>query len=197
MELSRVMPGAERSLRETLRWATAGSHARLDALFEEIVDPSRKPVYDAFVRMNHACHRQIEPILASSPLAHRGLAPASRLGALERDMTQMALEPLTLPDFSVPAPNLHEAAGIAYVLEGSRLGATFIERRLREAAGRGEGDRPRHYLAESAHAAEFRTFMDRLARLEWDPTSLDAAAHAANATFDRFTLAARLAGVGA
>ncbi len=197
MEVLKVTPGARRSLRETLRWSTRDSHAALDALFVRVVDPRETALYDAFVRMNHACHAQIEPILEASPLAAVvALDPASsRLAALRRDMDRLALAPLELPPFALQAPSLAQAAGVVYVIEGSRLGATVISRRLEAAARAGEGERSRDYLTDSAEPKAFAVLMDGLAALDWTEDDLNDAAQAAAATFDQFALAARLAGV--
>lgn len=199
MEVLKVTPGARRSFRETLRWSTRDRHAALDALFVHVVDPAQTALYDAFVRMNHACHAQIDPILQASPLASIvSFAPAlTRLDALERDMRRLSLTPLALPPFALAEPDLNQAAGIAYVLEGSRLGATFIARRLEAAAKAGEGERSREFLTDSAAPKAFATLLDGLSTLDWTDQGLVRASDAAAATFDQFALAARLAGAQA
>lgn len=194
MELVKVTAGTQRSLRETLRWATRDAHARLDASFEGVTDPERTALYDVFVRMNHACHAVLEPLLDASPLTAIVPRNANRLRSLRADMEALGLRPLDLPAFAPARLTLHEACGVAYVLEGSRLGATLILRRMDEAAAAGRGDRSRQYLADSAHAGEFKALMDTLSALDWDADTLNDAARAATATFDYFSSAARLAG---
>lgn len=185
------------SLRDALRAATARSHARLDALFEAVADPARSDLYERFIVMNHACHEAIEPILAESPL--NAALPQwqgwSRLPALRLDMSEMGLSPLALPAFAQARPDLPQAVGIAYVLEGSRLGARIIHRQLQNSLSARPGRAITcHYLRADAGEKHFRSFIDTVSALNWNDRSLDRAGEAAAATFDYFLDAARRGG---
>ncbi|MCF3932560.1 biliverdin-producing heme oxygenase [Acuticoccus sp. M5D2P5] len=134
--------------RRHLREATASSHAQLDRRFEAVADPSETEIYRAFVRMNHVCHTVLEPWLAKA--VPPAILPLRRplddeLGA---DMEALGLTPLPtepiVSDVGRAWP-MHEAvaeaAGVVYVLDGSRLGARMILKEwARRGASRSTGD---------------------------------------------------------
>lgn len=188
---------APRTLRDALRAATSQSHARLDALFEAVTDPARSELYERFIVMNHAGHEASEPVLVDSPLLQ--VLPEwptwSRLPALRLDMAEMRLPPLALPAFAPARPDLPQAVGIAYVLEGSRLGAAVIHRQLQKSLSSRRGPALAcHYLRDGAGGRHFRSFIDTVSALDWNERSLNRAGEAAVATFDYFHDAARRSG---
>lgn len=144
------------SLRQHLSAATGGVHRALDARYAGLVDPANRRLYHAFLVMTHASHTVLEAWLAPHlPDAVAALRPVLTQ-ALEADIAALGLhprsplgtrDPQSGPPFAEPMPfsldgafplngkgGLPEAAGVVYVLDGSRLGARMIltQRRRRE-----------------------------------------------------------------
>ena len=122
-----VDPGA---LRRMLRSATVEVHAALDERFAGLGWDSAF-AYHAFVRMNDACHRVLEPWLDPHLDPHEHGLRRQFSEPLMRDMDAMRLAQLPAPalPFETTA-DVAEAAGVVYVLDGSRLGARVIARQL-------------------------------------------------------------------
>jgi len=119
-------------LRFKLREATSEAHAALDVHFADLTGTS-PGLYHAFVRMNHACHKALEKWLAPVlPQAAHALRP-KLVDHLAADMAEMKLGPLGEPDIAIARRGVPEAAGVIYVLDGSRLGARAISRSLKAA----------------------------------------------------------------
>ncbi|MBB4002799.1 biliverdin-producing heme oxygenase [Aurantimonas endophytica] len=118
-------------LRALLRHATETPHQRLDSHFARMTEAPDASDYHRFIRMSHACHMAIEPVLAQmaqrldDPLLARR---QSLLPMLSQDMRAMGLAPVLMEPLALNRPDLPEAAGLIYVLDGSRLGARFIHR---------------------------------------------------------------------
>lgn len=181
--LSSTAPSPDLSLRTRLRQETRANHEALDRLFDGLtIDDSA--LYRRFIRMNHAAHAAIEPRLATSPIAptwSRSAGP--RLAGLQADMQALELQPLEGPDLHLDFADPASAAGIAYVLEGSRLGAKMI---LKGARANGAVKAPTHYLEASSETAPFADFLNALsewARSEDDARRCIAAADAGFAHF--------------
>lgn len=154
------------SLRALLREGTATRHQRLDVSFAGMTDADDARQYHRFIRMNHACHACLEPLVAT--LADRLGEPtlAERqplLNALASDMQSMGLAPVDAGRLGVDATDLPAAAGLVYVLDGSRLGARFIHREFiqKDLARRWPGISAAYLAAASGADA----FGDRMAGL--------------------------------
>ena len=187
-------------LRAHLRAATRDVHGDLDRRFAAILDPAADSLYRAFLRMNAACHGVLEAWLAARlPRPVAGLR-RPLTGALEADMAALALEPVPVaepwPPFAPSRRGLPEAAGVLYVVDGSRLGARMIlkgwERRLDEtreedrtgAHGAAEG-RPTAFLTAAATGAVFPAFDALCAHLDfYDHARITEAAQAAFKLFE-------------
>ncbi len=144
-------------VRARLREATSDVHAALDDRFAGIGGASPR-TYHAFIRMNDACHRALEPwlrrVLPATVPALRTLFTEP----LSRDMDAMALEPLPVPTVAFAGADIAEAAGAVYVLDGSRLGARMIARQIAPCY-EGGGGLSMHYLdAAAAPGAVFAAF---------------------------------------
>lgn len=198
-------PIAPGDLRRHLRAATAPVHAALDRRFADLLDPAARD-YRAFLRMNHACHGLLEAWLAEAGPATRrsagdGPAPQgpvlpaeiaalrpSFTAALAADMAAMGLAPLPPEGLAARLASLRrglpEAAGVVYVLDGSRLGARMI---LKEWRGRREASgRSSVYLTAAAAASVpvFAAFDALSAHL--DPGELERTVAAAQTAFKLF-----------
>jgi len=116
-----------------LKAATAGHHARVEALMPSLDALATPPGYAAALRALHAFHAAWEPAVWSAPgLDAAGLDPAARrkLPLLERDLRARGIEPCELRP---PAPDIPDAAaalGALYVLEGATLGGRVIHRHV-------------------------------------------------------------------
>lgn len=139
-------------------------------------------LYERFVRMNYGCHSAIEPYLLETELMS-ATPRGAMTQALTADMDALGLAPL-----KIEAPRIEQSAdrvGMAYVLDGSRLGARYILREL-------ETRQPAWYTAETTNylraAAAPDRFRDRMAMMEAVLTQDDwpAAVAAARAGFALF-----------
>lgn len=184
-------------LRQALRTQTAAAHQRLDGRFDGMEAASSPALYEEFLLVNHACHEEIEPVLAASPVVDvvADWSARGRLASLEADLARMGLRPLRLAAFPIDRPSLPEAVGIAYVLEGSRLGARFIRRKF-EADGVPDGwpDMSDAFLRQAGEPERFRSFIAAISELRFCDVETNLAVGAANRTFDYFLAAAELAG---
>ncbi|MEX6507028.1 biliverdin-producing heme oxygenase [Jiella sp. M17.18] len=181
-----------------LRVATGDVHARLDGRFAGMVEAETPCLYHRFVRMNHACHAVVEPLLAAADDGTMAAVLAGRpdlLRALETDMAAMALTPLDhkAAKFSVAGPA--EAAGLLYVLEGSRLGARYLHHALTrgDAASRWPGI-TMFYLESAAKPGHFSQFLDELSSRLPTIGERQRSVEAALAAFSLFEKAADEAG---
>ncbi|HEX2017640.1 MAG TPA: biliverdin-producing heme oxygenase [Aurantimonas sp.] len=177
-------------LRALLREGTSIAHQRLDLGFAGMTDADDVSQYHRFIRMNHACHARLEPLLermadqASAPFLARR---QSLLPALVADMRSMDLTPVDTGLLPVCRTGLPEAAGLIYVLDGSRLGARFIHRQF---IGKDLGSRwPGASSAYLAGASGPDAFGDRMAALSdrvATTTARERALAAAQAAFALF-----------
>ncbi len=178
-------------LRDRLRAETRGEHEALDALFADMLEPGSGDLYTTFLRMNREAHRAIEPLLAPADLAF----DASRREAAERDCAALGLGSETAPAERERArtllpsrPGRAEAFGMAYVLEGSRLGARFMIKALR-AEGRDADSRkdlPTHYLEASGDTRPFADLLKAMEVASLSRSEADTAVEAARTTFRYF-----------
>lgn len=123
-------------LRSYLRSQTAKAHAQLDARFASIAARPEASDYHRFVLMNLTAYRGLSAFLAGQS---DEMAPDLKtsvdadLQRLETDAAAMGLDGPATADFVLAPYGPTEAAGVAYVLDGSKLGARFIHRRLEKA----------------------------------------------------------------
>lgn len=183
------------SMRLRLRHETRKSHAALDATFAPMLETADYPSYRRFIRVSHACHAAIEARLDAGPLACliADWRERSRMPALEADRRAMGIAPLCVPDFELRPDDRAGAFGAAYVLEGSRIGAKFIARRMREAAAAAQwpGSSFAFVSAETAH--RFQDFTIVLDEQNFDEIEIASCCAAADRAFRLFADAARLA----
>lgn len=174
------------SLRDRLRRDTRIEHEALDACFEGMFAEPDLRRYRVFTAMNLAAHRAVEPILTAVPPGPRW-SPGRRLAALEEDARALALPEHEPAAFPIPRPDRAEAFGIAYVLEGSRLGAKFMMRALGDPGVRDDGDPvPARYLGASSDIGPFRDLLAAMAEAGLTEDERLRAIAAASATFRFF-----------
>ena len=157
--------------RFALRARTAEAHASLDASVGPLADA---PAYARYLRGLLAFRAPAERALAGA-----GWSPAPLAPLIAADMADLAVAPAD--EVAVPAPTGASAAlGLAYVLEGSALGARLLHRQAL-ALGFGAERGARHLAAQTADLAGWHGFLGTLEATE--PFDLDAAASAAQAGF--------------
>ncbi|AVQ04064.1 heme oxygenase [Caulobacter segnis] len=148
-------------LRDRLRAATSSDHAALDAMAAAL-DFESVSGYGRFLSASAAALTPLELALELAGVeAWIGDWPErSRRATLARDLAAMGLPspPITVPS----TPSRAFGVGLLYVLEGSRLGARFLARRVRRAGP----DLPIGYLTHGDDADLWRSF---LAWLEGQP----------------------------
>lgn len=157
-----------------LRAATATEHEAVDAAFAgyDLADPASYGAFlTAHARALPAIERALAGVAGLPPLRPRALLLAADLAALRLPL------PEPLP-FAAPADPAR-AFGMAYVIEGSRLGGGMLARRVPPAL-------PRAYLAATHDPGEWRAFGQALdAAAANDPAWL---ARATAAAIDVFAL---------
>jgi heme oxygenase (biliverdin-IX-beta and delta-forming) len=165
---------------QSLRAATAADHDAVDAAFGE-ADLGNPQDYGRFL----TAHALALPAVEQA-LENRGAPPLrSRTPLIESDLRDLGLSmPAPLP-FEPPA-TAAAAFGMAYVIEGSRLGGGLLARQV------GEG-LPTAYLSATHLAGEWRGFLAELDRQADGPAWIEQAIEAAQATFALYRKAAAAA----
>ncbi|WP_454718407.1 biliverdin-producing heme oxygenase [Caulobacter segnis] len=145
---------SEISLRDRLRAATSEDHAALDAVVAgwRIETPIG---YGAFLSASYAALAPLELALEKAGVAEQlpDWPQRARRAALAADLAELGLEAPSFEPAEVTSPEA--AAGLLYVLEGSRLGAKFLARQVR-AAGAGL---PLAYLTHGEGQDLWRSFL--------------------------------------
>lgn len=176
--------------RGRLRAATDDVHRRLHAhpLFRPLIEGDVGHAgYVRLIERLHAFHAPLEAALRAAHARHAaaapGPAPRPHAGRLRRDLDslQPRIEVRPLP--AAPSPPGREAyLGALYVVEGSRLGARALFRRLDRLFG-DRLDGRRFFAPDPGDAAAWRGVCAALERLADDPARVAAAARAARAAF--------------
>jgi heme oxygenase len=105
-----------------------------------------------------------------------------RTPGLLADLTELGMEAPDIMAFD-PAHDVATACGVTYVMEGSRLGGTFLSRQI-------GADLPRGYLGAPAQTALWRDFLGGLDRYLPTAEEQGRACQAALDTFAMFRAAA-------
>jgi len=180
-EAARAGHAVGMSARAVLRSATTAKHEVVDAAFGryDLTDPVS---YGCFLTAHARVLPSVEAVLATWETIP---AFAPRTDALQADLATLGL---AMPDPLLLAPPENEAAafGALYVIEGSRLGGAMLARQVPDAL-------PRSYLSAVHPPGGWRAFGELLDRAEraGDPSWIDRAVVAAEATFDLYAEAAR------
>jgi heme oxygenase (biliverdin-IX-beta and delta-forming) len=166
-----------------LRTATSEDHASVDTAFSAF-DPASPAGYAAFLRAHARALFPVEEVLDTPdfpvPLRRRGPLLADDLAVLGQPLP----EALRLP----PPVGAAETFGIAYVLEGSRLGGGLIARSI-------PPGQPMAYLSAVHEPGEWRRFLQALDDAAGEHTDWIASAVAgARRTFALFSEAAAIEG---
>lgn len=136
----------------TLRAATADDHELVEASLD-LLDPAldRSRLAGVLSRLHgfwQAAEAGLDRWAAADPAAAAtvGWESRRRAGLFAADLTALGADPAASPVPELPpVAGTDEALGRLYVLEGSTLGGTFIDRHLAGLASLGEGVRVRAF----------------------------------------------------
>jgi heme oxygenase len=170
------------NVRSRLRDATRREHGAVDAAFSRF-DLSRAGEYAAFLSRQAAAHLPTERALdqAGAGTILPDWAARRRAGLLEADLAELGVArpaPIAPPVFDTEAALL----GGLYVLEGSRLGAAVLRRRL-------AAETPARFLAAASPQGAWPGLLTLLEERLSREGELDEAVGAARAVFRCFELA--------
>lgn len=178
------------TLRDSLRRATADSHAHAEAVISTLMfrQPIDRATYVNLLRhllsfISHwerAVESFIEPVLENLVRARTKL-PLLRtdLAALGADDTMGAAYPQALP----PLDGVGSALGSIYVIEGSTLGGQIIAKRIRQTLSLPDGAGVAYFESYGSQtSARWSEFLDILEQ-HLTPPLLPYAIEAARATF--------------
>ncbi|WP_118135016.1 biliverdin-producing heme oxygenase [Oceanicella sp. SM1341] len=169
-------------MRDHLRRATSGLHEAVDAGFSRY-DLSRREDYADFLQDHARVLPGLEAALAASPEFARlpDAAARLRLPALRADLAALGRP---MPQ-SLPMSYVNESGaglGLAYVLEGSRLGARVLSRQVVA----GQGSAPMAFLSHGAGERLWAGFLAWVARERWSTDEIEVATQAARSAFQAF-----------
>ncbi|MDR6624909.1 biliverdin-producing heme oxygenase [Caulobacter segnis] len=141
-------------LRDRLRAATSKDHAALDAIVSAL-DFETAFGYAGFLWASAAALIPLELALERAGVEGwlEDWPLRSRRAALALDLADLGVSaPVSKPQ---PTPTRAFGAGLLYVLEGSRLGARVLAKRVRGA----QADLPIAYLTHGGEAHPWRSFL--------------------------------------
>jgi heme oxygenase len=170
--------GRRMSAVQHLRAATAADHDAVDSAFGE-TDFGDRAAYARFITAHALALPAVEAALEAFPaLPPRRL----RTPLIESDLRALGID--MPPPLPFPAPETMAAAfGMAYVIEGSRLGGGMLAKRV-------GADLPTAYLSETHLPGEWRGFLSALDRAAEGNDWVAELTAAARATFDLYRQAA-------
>ncbi len=185
------------SLRHALRRRTRAAHESLDRFLETAGFLSSSSGYQSFLIAQAHAHYGIEARLsrvdAAIAQAALGLFPVLPVPTRSTLAAQDAALDATFPaacEKRAPAPGSistqAELLGVLYVVEGAALGAPVILKTLEENGVDVSGRNRFLGQSRASGLSRWREFLAVLERQTWSGDAADAAARAANATFDRF-----------
>jgi heme oxygenase len=161
-----------------LRAATRSSHDAVDAAFGRF-DLAHRDDYARFL----TAHARALPAVEAALSTASGLPPLRpRAGLLEADLTALGLP--TPEPLSLDMPVDHATAfGMAYVIEGSRLGGAVLARQV-------PPELPRAYLSATHLSGEWRAFGQAIDNAATDEAWTARAIAGARRVFDLYARAA-------
>lgn len=112
-------------LHRALRAATRSDHVILDRLVLRF-DFTRREHYGLFLQLHNSALRNLE----ADWRAEDRVDFAAMLRCVQSDLDALRIATLPIHQIGHASPHPSNRLGIAYVLRGSRLGATFLRRRV-------------------------------------------------------------------
>ncbi|MCW5691572.1 MAG: biliverdin-producing heme oxygenase [Pseudolabrys sp.] len=182
------VPPAPMSVRHHLRKATADLHAALDGGFGAL-DLKKRSDYREFLAAQAAVWEPLEDwlsrhdigrVLPDWPRRRRASALAADLAALGGAAD--------FHDIVMGTPSVPAMLGVAYVLEGSRLGARYLSRMIAESDDAAVSANTR-FLHHGAGLPLWPTFLETLEAHVTDAAGADEAVRGARQAFAHFLTA--------
>lgn len=174
------------SIRDGLIEATASLHRQVDSLFS--MDRITTPRGYGAMLMSHAA---VVPGTEAFLRRSRHLVDLPRFEermrttALENDMRALKLAPASAAPMSF-LNSRGAVAGLLYVLEGSRLGATVIRRRLAKSGA----SYPTDFLSHGENCGFWQSYLSWLQSTQWSPDDLVDMRDSAVALFRQYLVTA-------
>ena len=155
-------------LRAALRAATHEHHQKLDDLLGRL-DLADRHDYTRFLDIQLSARRGVEQWLYLHAPAHS--LPPSQVSLLRRDLDWLGDESRNAPapSFTLPTSDRHAWIGSAWVLAGSSLGNTMMEREL---AARAPANWPMAFLQDKAMPQYFKALRPLLEDTAANPDAL-------------------------
>ncbi|MER0239716.1 biliverdin-producing heme oxygenase [Fulvimarina sp. MAC8] len=174
-------------LRSVLRDQTERDHRDLDALVGDVwID---RESYAAYILMNHRAHHVVEPWIESALQRRDVTLPYQAMRhALDRDLEALEEKPLSASrSFFSDLSELTALAGALYVLEGSRLGARMLHRKVIASTWIDRLEpRPIAFFETARASGNFSQRMGILDTLMKDGDDLESAVQVAKSVFALF-----------
>lgn len=168
-------------IRKQLFEATASLHRQIDSVFSL----DRIASFDGYAAMMKS-HAAVVPQVETFLVRNRHLVDVPQFDERMRTQALLAdMKRLGLVSEATPMSFLNSRgaiAGILYVLEGSRLGATLIRRRL---AGTG-ADFPNGFLSHGENAGFWQSYLTWLQDSQWSPDDVGEMRDSAIALFQHY-----------
>jgi heme oxygenase len=176
--------GALMTFREILREGTVDCHARVDRLMG-CFDLSNRADYTEFLTIHGRIVPPIERWLEGNGVCAElpDWGERQRTSALYHDIGKLGLTPPR--ELSCVFENTASSrAGILYVIEGSRLGASLLVRRMTDAGA----EFPTSFLTHGSGRSLWPTFVAWLNRQKFDPVDTERGLKAAQDVFALYEL---------
>ena len=122
---ARVTTESPGVLHRALRAATRSDHVQLDRLILRF-DLTRRDHYGLFLHLHYSALRALEDDWRAEDQADF----AAMLGCVQSDLHTLRIATPPLSPSGRPPLHAHNRLGVAYVLRGSRLGASFLRPRV-------------------------------------------------------------------
>jgi len=184
------MLGICHDLRSCLKAGTDSQHKELDSLFQSL-DLTDRHGFAVFVAAHLIGWRAAWQVWSSFAADRLEMTLLDYPAMMSADLADLGFDAARLPKLALAenglcADGVHRAAGIAYVLAGSRMGISAIRRQPNWGTDHGRADT---YLSDDSGGRFFRALLDWMNGPEGHAIDRDRALDAARGTFGLFRAA--------
>lgn len=179
------------TLTETLRKETKHAHEKLDHFLTGLGLFNNIQLYKKFLELQYYIHRDANTYYNNPSLTDiiPDLANRNRLEKVKEDLNDLKIEiPTSIASVSQPN-NTSEAVGFLYVVEGSKLGANILLKRL-EKIGLSENYGARHMAPDhEGRSVSWKNFQNAINHAKLD---IQETINSATMTFSQILTYAKL-----